>query len=123
MAKETEETSIPYVDIIQPMGQAPDQQLLLPGQAVAFSDAPIYARTSGYLKRWTADIGAHVKQGELLAQIEAPELDQQLRHMEDHLRRSIPVYGGDQVLKRDFYQAIKRLRPAPLPLEEQGLPG
>jgi RND family efflux transporter MFP subunit len=79
LAKETEETSIPYVDIIQPMGQAPDQQLLLPGQTVAFSDAPIYARTSGYLKRWTADIGAHVKQGELLAQIEAPELDQQLR--------------------------------------------
>jgi RND family efflux transporter MFP subunit len=46
---------------------------------MAFSDAPIYARTSGYLKRWTADMGAHVKQGELLAQIEAPELDQQLR--------------------------------------------
>ena len=79
LAKETEETSIPYVDVIHPMGQAPDQQLLLPGQTVAFSDAPIYARTSGYLKKWTVDIGAHVKQGQLLAQIEAPELDQQLR--------------------------------------------
>lgn len=79
LATETLETTVPYVDVVRPHGAAPDQQLLLPGQTVAFSDAPIYARTSGYLKRWTADIGAHVKQGELLAQIEAPELDQQLR--------------------------------------------
>jgi RND family efflux transporter MFP subunit len=79
LAAETRETGIPVVDIIHPAGDAPDQELLLPGQTLAFSDAPIYARTSGYLKRWTADIGAHVKQGELLAQIEAPELDQQLR--------------------------------------------
>jgi RND family efflux transporter MFP subunit len=79
LAKETEEASVPFVDVVHPLGRAPDQQLLLPGQTVAYSDAPIYARTSGYLKRWTADIGAHVKQGELLAQIEAPELDQQLR--------------------------------------------
>jgi RND family efflux transporter MFP subunit len=79
LANETRETSVPLVDIIHPSGEAPDQQLRLPGQTVAYSDAPIYARTSGYLKRWTADIGAHVKQGDLLAQIEAPELDQQLR--------------------------------------------
>jgi RND family efflux transporter MFP subunit len=79
LATETNETSVPFVQVIQPLGEAPDQELLLPGQTMAFADAPIYARTSGYLKRWTADIGAHVKQGELLAQIEAPELDQQLR--------------------------------------------
>lgn len=79
LASETRETAVPFVDVVRPLGEAPDQQLLLPGQTVAFSDAPIYARTSGYVKRWTADIGAHVKQGDLLAQIEAPELDQQLR--------------------------------------------
>jgi RND family efflux transporter MFP subunit len=79
LATETLETAVPFVEIIHPAGDAPDQTLLLPGQTVAYSDAPIYARTSGYLKRWTADMGAHVKQGELLAQIEAPELDQQLR--------------------------------------------
>ncbi|MGD0432006.1 MAG: biotin/lipoyl-binding protein [Acetobacteraceae bacterium] len=79
LATETRETAVPIVNIIHPAGNVPDQELLLPGQTVAFSDAPIYARTSGYLKRWTADMGAHVKQGELLAQIEAPELDQQLR--------------------------------------------
>ena len=58
---------------------APDQALVLPGQTMAFIDTPIYARTSGYLKRWNFDIGAHVRQGDLLAQIETPELDQQLR--------------------------------------------
>ncbi len=79
LATATLETTVPFVDVVRPLGAAPNQQLLLPGQTVAFSDAPIYARTSGYLKRWTVDIGAHVKQGELLAQIEAPELDQQLR--------------------------------------------
>ena len=79
LATETLETAVPIVNVIHPLGSPPDQELLLPGQTVAFSDAPIYARTSGYLKRWTADMGAHVKQGELLAQIEAPELDQQLR--------------------------------------------
>jgi RND family efflux transporter MFP subunit len=79
LATETRETAVPIVNIVHPAGNVPDQELLLPGQTVAFSDAPIYARTSGYLKRWTADMGAHVKQGELLAQIEAPELDQQLR--------------------------------------------
>ena len=46
---------------------------------MAFTDTPIYARTNGYLKRWYFDIGAHVRQGQLLAQIETPELDQQLR--------------------------------------------
>jgi RND family efflux transporter MFP subunit len=79
LAADTRDTAVPIVDVVHPAGDAPDQELLLPGQTMAFSDAPIYARTSGYLKRWTADMGAHVKQGELLAQIEAPELDQQLR--------------------------------------------
>ncbi len=79
LATQTLEAAVPVVDVVRPLGVAPEQQLLLPGQTLPFSDAPIYARTSGYLKRWTSDIGAHVKQGELLAQIEAPELDQQLR--------------------------------------------
>jgi RND family efflux transporter MFP subunit len=75
----TLETAVPIVAVVQPKTGAPNQELLLPGQTAPFTDAPIYARTSGYLKRWTADIGAHVNKGDLLAQIEAPELDQQLR--------------------------------------------
>jgi RND family efflux transporter MFP subunit len=70
---------VPIVQVVRPIVGAPDAKLTLPGQTMAFSDAPIYARTSGYLKSWTSDIGAHVKQGQLLAVIEAPELDHQLR--------------------------------------------
>ena len=54
------------------------QEIVLPGNIQAFTDAPIYARTNGYLKNWYFDIGAHVKQGQLLADIETPEVDQQL---------------------------------------------
>jgi RND family efflux transporter MFP subunit len=57
---------------------APETEIVLPGNIQAFADSPIYARTNGYLKKWNADIGTHVKQGELLAEIETPEVDQQL---------------------------------------------
>jgi RND family efflux transporter MFP subunit len=78
LAADTAAAAVPVVDVVQPQGDAPDQTLALPGQTTAFIDTPIYARTSGYLKAWTFDIGAHVKRGDPLAQIEAPELDQQL---------------------------------------------
>jgi RND family efflux transporter MFP subunit len=79
LTTDTLQEAVPIVDVVHPTGGAPDQQLVLPGQTSAYINAPIYARESGYLKRWTYDIGAHVKKGELLAQIETPELDQQLR--------------------------------------------
>jgi RND family efflux transporter MFP subunit len=62
------------------------QDLVLPGITQAYTDTPIYARTSGYLKRWYSDIGAHVKQGQLLAVIETPELDQQLSQAQANLK-------------------------------------
>ena len=74
----TEEASIPTVNVIFPREGAPTEEIVLPGNTQAFSDAPIYARTSGYLKRWYFDIGAHVQKGQLLAEIETPEVDQQL---------------------------------------------
>jgi RND family efflux transporter MFP subunit len=79
LAAETTEAAVPIVDVVTPQSDAPDQELVLPGQTTAFTDTPIYARTSGYLKHWAFDIGAHVQQGQLLAQIETPELDAQLR--------------------------------------------
>ncbi len=79
LANTTREAAIPIVEIIQPESGAPNQQLVLPGNTQAFTDTPIYARTSGYLKKWYFDIGARVKQGDLLAEIETPEIDQQLR--------------------------------------------
>jgi RND family efflux transporter MFP subunit len=75
----TAEAAVPSVTVIHPKAGAPDQEIVLPGYTQAFTDTPIYARTSGYLKEWHFDIGARVKKGDLLAQIDTPEIDQQLR--------------------------------------------
>jgi RND family efflux transporter MFP subunit len=78
LAQRTQEAAIPTVAVVFPKEGAPTQEIVLPGNTQAFSDSPIYARTSGYLKRWYFDIGAHVQKGQLLAEIETPEVDQQL---------------------------------------------
>jgi RND family efflux transporter MFP subunit len=75
----TAEAAVPVVEVTNPAPDAPATELVLPGNTQAFTESPIYARTSGYLSRWHADIGARVKKGALLAEIDAPELDQQLR--------------------------------------------
>jgi RND family efflux transporter MFP subunit len=75
----TEQSAVLAVDVTHPQSGAPTQEVVLPGSTQAFVDSPIYARTSGYLKHWYFDIGARVKQGDLLAEIETPEIDQQLR--------------------------------------------
>lgn len=76
--QETIDLSIPSVSVIHPRRGAPTDEIGLPGNIMAFSDAPVYARTSGYLKKWYTDIGTRVKTGDLLAEIESPEVDQQL---------------------------------------------
>ncbi|HZR28760.1 MAG TPA: efflux RND transporter periplasmic adaptor subunit [Terriglobales bacterium] len=78
LAKETEKNSVPSVVAVHPVAEPPEEQLLLPGTLQAYEESPIYARTSGYVRRWFKDIGSRVKQGELLAQIDTPELDQEL---------------------------------------------
>ena len=78
LTQRTQEAAIPTVAVVFPREGAPLQEIVLPGNTQAFSDAPIYARTNGYLKHWYFDIGAHVKKGQLLAEIETPEVDQQL---------------------------------------------
>jgi RND family efflux transporter MFP subunit len=79
LAQSTNQAAIQSVSVVHPQVSNRAQQLVLPGNTQAFIDAPIYARTNGYLKAWHADIGARVHQGQLLAQIETPELDQQLQ--------------------------------------------
>jgi RND family efflux transporter MFP subunit len=79
LKQRTEETAIPTVAVVFPKEGAPTQEIVLPGTTQAFTDAPIYARTNGYLKRWYFDIGAHVQKDQLLAEIETPEIDQQLQ--------------------------------------------
>jgi RND family efflux transporter MFP subunit len=78
LAAETSQLAAPTVTVVQPQQGAPTSEIVLPGNIQAFVDAPIYARTNGYLKRWYFDIGSPVKQGQLLAEIESPEVDQQL---------------------------------------------
>src|ERR1700677_3459957 len=74
----TERAAIAAVNVVEPKSGATLEELVLPGTTQAFIDTPIFARTSGYLKQWYFDIGAHVEKGQLLAVIETPELDQQL---------------------------------------------
>ncbi len=78
LRNETNQLAVPAVIVAQPKKSAPGQEVILPANIQAFRDAPIYARTNGYLKRWYVDIGAHVKSGQLLAEIDTPEVDQQL---------------------------------------------
>ena len=79
LAQATEKAAVPVVNITHPEAGAPNQEIVLPGNIQAFSETPIYARTSGYLKAWYFDIGARVKQGDLLAEIDTPEVDDQLQ--------------------------------------------
>lgn len=74
----TEQQAIPAVMVVTPQHVEGDGRLVLPGNLQPYIDAPILARVNGYLKRWYHDIGERVKPGELLAEIDTPELDQQL---------------------------------------------
>jgi RND family efflux transporter MFP subunit len=79
LRQETARMAVPTVAVVQPKRSAPAQEIVLPANVQAFADAPIYARTNGYLKRWYVDIGSRVKEGQLLADIDTPEVTQQLR--------------------------------------------
>jgi RND family efflux transporter MFP subunit len=79
LRQETARMAVATVAVVQPKHTAPSQEIVLPANVQAFADAPIYARTNGYLKRWYVDIGGHVKAGQLLAEIDTPEVTQQLR--------------------------------------------
>ena len=121
LAKETNRTAAPVVTVITPSPSAPSEEVVLPGNMQAFVDAPIYARTSGYLKRWYFDIGAHVKQGQLLAEIESPEVDQQLAQAREDLKttqadlqlaqitatRYTDLFKTDSVAKQDVDNAVQ----------------
>jgi membrane fusion protein, multidrug efflux system len=74
----TDDQAIPTVAVAFPDAKALNPTLDLPGRLEAYYRAPIFARVSGYLKSWSADIGARVKAGQVIAEIEAPDLDQQL---------------------------------------------
>ena len=78
LAKETETLAIPTVAVMHAAVESAEEDLVLPGAMQAYVESPIYARTNGYLKKWYHDIGSRLRQGDLLADIDTPEVDQQL---------------------------------------------
>jgi RND family efflux transporter MFP subunit len=113
--------SIPTVATIRPQATSGAEEIELPGNMQAFVDTPIWARSSGYLKAWYADIGARVKRGQLLAEIEAPEVDQQLQQARAQLttdqanlklaqitaQRYNNLFATDSVAKQDVDNAVQ----------------
>lgn len=88
LARDTKDDSAPAVSVVRPKTGSAEEEVVLPGNIQAFTDSPIYARTTGYLRKWYVDIGTHVKAGELLAEIDAPELDHQLQQAKADLETS-----------------------------------
>ncbi len=78
LAQQTEQMAVPFVSVIRATPITTDSEMVLPGTLKPFVESPIYARTNGYLKKWYKDIGSHVAKGEILAEIDTPEIDQQL---------------------------------------------
>jgi RND family efflux transporter MFP subunit len=78
LAQQTEQATVPFVAVIHGTPIDADSEMVLPGSLKPNVESPIYARTNGYLKKWYKDIGSHVQKGELLAEIDTPEIDQQL---------------------------------------------
>jgi RND family efflux transporter MFP subunit len=82
---ETAQVALTAVSVVSPKQAEPNQEIILPGNVQPFITSPIYARTNGYLRKWYVDIGGRVKQGQLLAVIETPEVDQQLQQARSNL--------------------------------------
>lgn len=107
LAKNTEENAIPTVAVIHPSLENSDEHLVLPGTLQAYVESPIYARTNGYLKKWYHDIGSRVRQGELLADIETPEVDQELSQARAELATAQANANLSQITATRYEELIK----------------
>ena len=113
LKEKTLASAAPVVQIVKPIESDPGSELILPGNVEAFTDAPIYARTNGYLKAWYADIGTVVAKGQKLAEIESPEVDQQLHQSRADLKTAeaneeLARVTADRLAKLVDTQAIAR---------------
>src|SRR5580765_7587423 len=107
LAKETEALAIPTVAVMHPATESGEEDLVLPGTMQAYVESPIYARTSGYLKKWYRDIGSRVRQGELLADMDTPEVDQQLIQAKADLDTSKANANLSKITSTRFEELIK----------------
>jgi RND family efflux transporter MFP subunit len=104
---ETSQVAVSAVSVVSPKQTAPAQEIILPGNVQPFIGSPIYARTTGYLKNWYVDIGAHVKAGQLLAVIDAPEVDQQLAQSLSNLNTAKANLSLAEITKNRYQGLIK----------------
>ena len=104
---ETAQVARPAVSVVAPKQTAPAQEIILPGNVQPFITSPIYARTNGYLRKWYFDIGAHVKQGQLLAVIETPEVDQQLQQSLSNLNTAKANLALAETTKNRYQGLLK----------------
>jgi RND family efflux transporter MFP subunit len=107
LAKETETLAIPTVAVIHPTTESTQEDLVLPGTLQAYVESPIYARTNGYLKKWYHDIGSRVHQGELLVDIDTPEVDQQLSQARADLNTSQANANLSKITAARYQELIK----------------
>ena len=108
LKRATEEAAVPTVAVVYPGASAPTDELVLPGTARAFTDAVIYARASGYLKKRHVDIGTRVTAGQLLAELETPELDQQLRQARAELENARATMDMSRTTSERWQTLVKR---------------
>jgi len=107
LAKNTEALAIPTVAVIHPIPQPGDEKLVLPGTMQAYVESPIYARTNGYLKKWYFDIGSRVNKGDLLADIDTPEVDQQLSQARADLNTAKANENLSQITATRYSELLK----------------
>ncbi len=107
LSAETAQVARPAVSVVSPKRSAPAQEIILPGNVQSFISSPIYARTNGYLRKWYFDIGAHVKQGQLLAVIETPEVDQQLEQSLSNLNTAKANLALAETTKNRYQGLLK----------------
>ena len=107
LAKETEALAVPTVAVIHPTSEPSEEGLVLPGSMQAYVESPIYARTNGYLKKWYRDIGSRVRAGELLADIDTPEVDQQLAQAKADLDTSKANLSLSKITANRYEDLIK----------------
>ena len=122
VAQWTQEQATPTVAVINPRAGAATQRLVLPGTVQAWYEAPIYARVPGYLKNWYFDYGAHVKKGDVLAEIETPDLDAQLAASQAKLnsaRAVVNVREAEEQFAQSTYQRWRDLPKGVVSVQEQ----
>jgi RND family efflux transporter MFP subunit len=108
LTQNTLKAAIPSVDVVHPSVGAASSEVILPAGVQGFIDSPVYARTSGYLLHWTADIGTHVKKGELLAEIQTPELDQQVQQAQSDLATAQANYQLADITAQRWQRLLQK---------------